>query len=550
MKWFLRGLLVTSVAATVNNTYFQQRSEIFSAHEVIHMSLDFDYRPILAQCDEFRIALRNVSKGFDDAYLSAVWFSAAAMVQTSCDFDHIWPGESTRTKPTITRERRQLMPGLAIFGTLFGLYNWNTIHQLSGRVDRLEHHLRRDLVILEHHETRMEKLEADVVMINKTLGGLIRNFQGEERQIRKAFWMQDFHLQLSVLQEHIVACRSGWTALHAQRLPVEWISAKQLTTVFRRLEFNAQKMGGVLPIEHRMDLFDLPTSFIWIKDVVRVFVHIPVVKEAMHLYEYLRIPIRLNGTFIQLKPDREFIMVGAGNRVHQEITGVELRNKCHRLGAYYMCEDLGVLLRKMDHTCLGSLFSNNLPAITEKCSMERMARDWEVFQVGHNLFMVFVQTTRNLMVECRNGTRRNQLLQLGTQQVQLEDTCLTYTTDFELRPSTLTAVRLTVVQEVNWETSSLSRMWIQMQEGSNATEDLLGSLSNLSVSTEEERQRDRELLHSEERWLDYAIARHSLAWPLVISCILCIGLVIAIVGYLYWRFRSIQRTDPGGGTTS
>jgi hypothetical protein len=544
MRLTLRLLLIASATGTiVNNIYFHQKQEIFNAHEVIHVTLDFNFQPILDHCDEFRKALRTVAPGFDGGYLSAVWHSAADAVRATCDFDHVWPGESLRSRNnTPIREKRQLMGGLAVFGTLFGLYNWGTIHALSEEVKALTAHVRTDVLIIAHHETRMARLEMDMKGLNSTIGGLMRAFNKEQKEHMKALWLQNLQLQFDVLRTHVDAARQGWIALHAQRLPMEWLAGPRVEEVFQRICARAQKMGGVLPIQHRMDLFDLPTSFAWDNSIARVFVHLPVIKEPMNLYEFLPVPIQIREQFVRLKPRKNMIMVGKANRIHQEISGTELRDKCHQLGAYYMCENLGVFIKDMRTTCLGTLFSNELTHIDKICDVEEVKEDWDVTQITSHSFLVYVRAPTNLMTECRNGTRTNRLL-TNLQQVGVDETCLTYTAQVELRTSTVTAVRLTMVQRVDWEKTSLVALWERMQSPDQTVD--IRVLGNLTLAARDEEDQLR--LREEAGWLDRQLQGHSLGWPLVMMCVILLGVAIGVLSYLAWRYQHLRQAAPTTG---
>jgi hypothetical protein len=543
MRLILRLLLAASAVGALNNIYFEQKHEVFNAHEVLHVTLGFDSQTLLNQCDEFRKALRLVGEGYNTSYLTAVWFSAVAVVKSSCDFDHIYPGESRRTMEATPgqRDKRQILGGLAIFGTLFGLYNWGTIHELSNTVATLQHHLRDDVVLLQHHETRMGRMEEDMKMVNASLATVIRAFNMEDRLIQKLFWMQNFMLQFDVLQQHLATWRQGWTALHAQRLPLDWMASATLPNVLTKLRATAAKMGGVLPITHQMDLFDLPTSFMWDDKVIRVFVHLPVIKEKMDLFQLLPVPIRVGERYIKIRAEKEFLLISKGNRIHQETTGQELQNKCHKLGAYFMCEDLGVFRRNMRNTCLGRLFSNDIQNIEEKCIVEEIHNDWEIVQTAHNRFIVYTKDEQNLVLECRNGTRRNRRLS-GVQLVEADDNCLTYTPEFELRPSTATSIRLMVVQEVAWNVTALVQSWDRMtQQG-----DLLGmeELRNLTLTSGQDRDADRRLGEDLIRRADAAGTNHEFLWPMAGVSTLLGLMAIGLVGYLAWRYWRYVRTSP------
>jgi hypothetical protein len=161
---------------------------------------------------------------------------------------------------------------------------------------------------------------------------------------------------------------------------MEWLAGPQVEEIYQKLGTHTQKMGGALLVQHWMDLFDLPTSFAWNNNIAWVFVHLPVIKKPINLYEFLPVPIQLGDRYIRIKPKWEMLMVGKANWIHQEVKGEELQNKCHQLGVYFMCDILGIFSHNMKTICLRALFTNDLTQTKELCYMEEVKVNWNVIQ--------------------------------------------------------------------------------------------------------------------------------------------------------------------------
>jgi hypothetical protein len=175
-----------------------------------------------------------------------------------------------------------------------------------------------------------------------------------------------------------------------------------------------------------------------------------VIKEGMTLFAHLPEPIRMkNGEHMLVRSKADHILVAEGQRVHREVSREEMSRKCHQMNSYYVCEHIGDMTEKMEATCLGSLFSNNMKAVQKKCNVERVEEEWKVLQLKHNEFSVYVAEPANLVTECRNGTKNNRKIN-GVSKVAVEEDCSAYTEDFELRSSAVSTMQLTVVQEVDW----------------------------------------------------------------------------------------------------
>jgi hypothetical protein len=466
---FIFGVAVCLGAALAQDVVvFHEQEDVFVVKEVVHLTIKMDLRLILDVCDDFRKALRAVSPDWGEGYVRDAWYGAVAVLQSTCDFDHIWPGESKRTKnpsnKVVVRDKRQAMMAVGVlgtlFGTLFGLYSWQKIQHLSTKIHDLEHQQHLGLMMLKNHETRMRRVEDDLSTVNDTLAQLVGVFKKEKSVQEKLFWLQNYQLQLDILTMHVQVIRTGWGTLHSHRFPLDWMETTASLAVYRRLQDRAERMGGVLMTTHPMDMFDLPTSFVCHDKDIYVFLHVPIIKERMQLFEYISVPIRVpgNGSFIQVTAKKDFILVSKKNSLHKEMTGEELRRRCKTLGSNYLCEHLGVFNRRMESSCLGSLFVNSLSGVHSCCETEMVTEDWMVRQMSAERFLLFSREPLNLMYECRNGTRNNVVVH-GIQLVEVPEQCEVFSSEFELIPSAEFSIRMSVIHEVNWNRSSIFHPW-------------------------------------------------------------------------------------------
>ena len=125
-------------SASAGHVLFRQEGDLYNAKQIIHLSINISFESVLNQCETFRIALRQISPllpftGSD----RIMWLNAAYWLRSECDFDHIWPAESTRSKQQSTRKKRQvILAPLVVFNTAMGIANRVSIERLSHRLDR------------------------------------------------------------------------------------------------------------------------------------------------------------------------------------------------------------------------------------------------------------------------------------------------------------------------------------------------------------------------------------------------------------------------------
>jgi hypothetical protein len=524
---FLLLSLVTNISQAINNNniMFQEREDIYVAFDVIHVSLAYDIKRVEQQCTYFRHALREVLPSYEKVdHLDKMWFNAAHRVKAACDLQHI---HGTEQRSIHKRQAMPIIGGLAaVAGTLFGLFSFAKIQALAERVRRQEQAHANDLHILRHHETRMKLIERDILVVNSTLAYLLRTADAQQSLTGRLFWMQSFQIEFGLLEGHINIINSGWSQLLNQKFPVRWIQGREIPSLLAALQSKAEKMGGMLPLQHSHDLFHFPSSFIVEGTEILVFLHVPVVHERMKLYRHLPLPIQGNDTdYWRVRGEFDHVMVSEMNHYHKEVSLEMIAKSCHRIGGCYLCEHLGDLARKMTHSCLGSLFVQNMVSVQEKCVVETLTSDWSTTQIRNDAFLVFSRQPTMMVTECRNGTRRNDELR-GVQEVVVPPLCQVYSEDFELRSSASSTMSFTLINVVEWNITGLQMRFLQGTTPS-LTEIRVGATDEEEWIREDQGERVQPHL-----WIGIGLG--------TVSTILA---VVAIL-YLAWRVHQNLRQPP------
>jgi len=505
-----------------NNTriLFQEKEDIFVAYEVIHLTFQVDISLIEEQCLYFRQTIKSALPHYKDTVqLEDMWFAAAHLIKQTCDLQHL---DSQAQRSVV---KRQALPILAaVIGTVFGIYSFAKIQALSARVRRLEGAHANDLHLLHNHETRMELVERDMLVVNNNLVYLNHQLGKQAENVGKIFWLQTFLLQFGLIRSHVQALNDGWAALQSQRFPVWWILPKTLLPTFQALRSRAEKMGGVLPVEHEMDLYHFPTSYVVEDKSFRVFVHIPVVHEKMRLYKHLEVPIWRNGSYFLVKSRLDHLVVAAKNRVHKEVDLDLLDRACVRMGRTLLCEHLGEMVRTPTRTCLGRLFVNRIEDLKD-CVVERLEQDWMSVQLDHDRFLVFAREMTMIFTECPDGSRTSSQIQ-GLQEIRIGPGCLVYTQDFEMRSSAASTMLVTISTEVDWSRAVLER---------NLYTGDLRPLENITVGSSEEAVTILDREDRDER----EMISHQTLWLTGSLVVVVVGLLMVIVVYLMYRARRL-----------
>jgi hypothetical protein len=437
--------LFCAAAAASDSAVFQERGNVFVAQKTIHVMLFMNVSTVLSTCETFHGQLAAVKDSFDGVFHREQYKSTVSLVNTSCSLHFLQSNVHTRPK----RQALLAFGAGAVFGSIFGIYDFIQIQRLSTRIDELHHAEDRNLLVLRSHETRLHLIEQDMLLLNSSLTQVAYSVATLDTFVCRLAWLQDLRLQFDLLQEHIHALRAGWAALQHQLLPVEWIAERSLLDIMSALRQKARKWGGMVPFDHEMDIFQMPCSYLVVRDGVQVFLHVPIIREVMQLFELLPVPFLTGDQFMSVFPSKEFIMVAAGNRVHRELSSDELQAKCIQRGTYKICERLGFFHNRMETTCLGALMVNRVDKAKELCTIRKESRAWSVVQTEEDEFQVYTRDPLNLMTECLNGTRSNRRVQ-GVEKIQVVDQCRVHSDQFELIASSADDMRLTIVQELDW----------------------------------------------------------------------------------------------------
>lgn len=492
---------------------------MYVAYNVVHVALTFDLTKVEFQCVQFRQALKTVLPDFKPVvHLDNIWFSAAHQVKATCDFQHIHGGA-----------QHVVLGGIAaLAGTIFGIFNFAKINALASRVRRQQHILDADLHVLRNHETCMSWVERDMRVVNDTLTYLLHVAKKQSTNVGRMYWMQSFQIQFGLLNGHILIINEGWVQLMDNKFPVRWLKMSEITRLHGALWDKASQMGGMLPLQHVHDLFHLPTSFIVEGQQIMVFLHVLVVHEWMKLYRHLPVPIQGNGMdFWRVHGDFDHLLVSDMNKFHKEVNLEVIARSCHRMGDSYLCEHLGDLARKMTHTCLGSLFVQQMDFVHEQCRVEQMKEDWMMVQTRHYTFLVFSRTETMMTTECRNGSRSNARL-VGIEEVITPATCQTYSEEFALQSSASSTMSFVLENTMEWNNTRFRGIQEETGEG-------VPDLGQIQVGRRDDgawQAKDRarrEPGHDLYMWLGIGLG--------VGSAIVWAG----AIGFLYFRFRRLPR---------
>jgi hypothetical protein len=171
------------------------------------------------------------------------------------------------------------------------------------------------------------------------------------------------------------------------------------------------------------------------------------------------------------------------------------------------------------------MFANDIASAVDKCEVKKVKESWLVHHILHDQFVVYIAGDQNLVTECYNGTIQNRRIS-GIVKVQVPVECHVYTEEFELRPSSSTTMKLTIIKEVNLD--QLVAPEVRQDTVTPAVDNILhriqvGSAADMTVE--------------EKRLWDQIIPHPILSWTVVVlGIVLALG-AITFFCFLYIKYR-------------
>ena len=336
------------------------------------------------------------------------------------------PPSSTLYPPSRPNRRGKRLAGLvalpiAIAATAMGIYNSVQIEFLKTELLEVKDNVKRLFEVMQRFDKEFNEVGAAIRDLSTSL--LIMNVASPsffdarltriENQIRHRLRMATHALQ---------------TAQH-RRLAIDYLSPKQIRTLFAKLQTRANEFGCELLIQHHSDLFQIEVSLLFDGRDAHVLVHVPMVpiNSLLRLFKLHPFPLPFFEDHFLIPDVQHDVLAVSSNdhRLSTHLSSVDLLG-CHRVNQIFMCDRFGVLSRQFNNTCLGSLFIQDFTTARTACKFEVAPVTEKVFQLRKNWFAAFLPGPATIPIKCRNGTVTEKHLGRGSQQFHLSPGCEAY----------------------------------------------------------------------------------------------------------------------------
>lgn len=307
---------------------------------------------------------------------------------------------------------------MAIAATAMGLYNRKQLEALrdelfgvKGNVKRL-FRISQDLTMgLQQVDKSMDMIRSTIILLTASNPAIVdARMTRIENQLRHR------------VERSIHAVQS---AIHG-RLAIDYLDPKSVSDMFKQVKIKANELGCDLLMEYHTDLFQVESSLLFDGQEGHLIIHLPMApKEGqLRLFRLHPFPLPLfDDKYLIPDVKNDVIAISStDSRLNIQLAAVELLS-CHRMGSLFLCDNFGVLSRRFNTTCLGSLYYSLFEQAEKVCKFKVVPAEEQVYQIHKGEFIVYSPTPVTVNIKCRNGTASEKHLKRGSQKFDLSKGC-------------------------------------------------------------------------------------------------------------------------------
>jgi hypothetical protein len=307
---------------------------------------------------------------------------------------------------------------LAVAATAMGLYNTAQIEFLKNELADVRDNTKRIFEVLQEYERDIRVIYEGFKQIQSALSSMVA--------LNPAIFDARLSRIESQIRRRLEMATHGIQAALQRRLSADYLSSDQVREVFANVQDRAHELECELLIQHHSDLYQLETSLLFDGDDIHILVHVPMVpKHAMfRLFRLYPFPLPLIDDYHLIPMVKNDILAisSMDTRYNVELSVQDLTG-CHHVNKIYMCSNFGVMSKRFDTSCLGSLYVQDFERAQALCKFEVVPVEERIYQLRKNWFVVYSPTAYTVPIRCRNGTMHEAHLKRGMERVHISPGC-------------------------------------------------------------------------------------------------------------------------------
>ena len=307
---------------------------------------------------------------------------------------------------------------LAVAATAMGLYNTAQIEFLKMELADVRDNTRRIFEVLQEYERDIKVIYDGFKQIQNAMSTMV--------SLNPAIFDSRLTRIENQIRRRLEMATHGIQAALQRRLSADYLSAEQIREVFTNVQTRARELECELLVHHHSDLYQLETSLLFDGDDIHVLVHVPMVpRHAMfRLFRLYPFPLPLIDDYHLIPMVKNDILAisSVDTRYNVELSIQDLAG-CHHVNKIHMCSNFGVMSKRFDTSCLGSLYVQDFERAQTLCKFEVVPVEERIYQLRKNWFMVYSPSAYTAPIRCRNGTMHECHLKRGMERVHISPGC-------------------------------------------------------------------------------------------------------------------------------
>ena len=227
-------------------------------------------------------------------------------------------------------------------------------------------------------------------------------------------------VRLEVSQVFRVLQTAQW-----RRLSMDFLSEEQSNELYDTLEATALESGSTLLIQKPSDIFQLELSYFYNGDIITLLLHVPMVPKGslLRLVKLHPFPLPVAGNYsIVPDVDSEILALSVTEvRMSAQFPATNLMG-CNQINHIYLCENQGVLNKKLSQSCLGALYNQDFVTARTLCPMKIIYAEEVIYRLQDNVHLVYTPVGQTIPINCPDKSYEK-WIQKGVSEFQLEAGC-------------------------------------------------------------------------------------------------------------------------------